>query len=166
MTDSLLTSTDIEEALSRVYVQAVAAFAGYVTEARSFDRDGVDLGVKAGEPMYPAVDLQLKATVNLGETRDGHFHYPLKIQNFESLHVPTQTPRLLVVLDLPRDQAQWLTVTADELVLRRSACWLNLSGHDETKNRSSITVHIPEQNLFNVDNLRMLMEQSRQGSIQ
>ena len=166
MTDSLLTSTDIEEALSRVYVQAVAAFAGYVTEARSFDRDGVDLGVKAGEPMCPAVDLQLKATVNLGETRDGHFHYALKIQNFEWLRVPSQTPHLLVVLDLPRDQAQWLTVTADELVLRRSACWLNLSGQDETKNRSSITVHIPEQNLFNVDNLRMLMEQSRQGSIQ
>ena len=78
---------------------------------------GSTLGVKAGEPMCPAVDLQLKATVNLGETRDGHFHYPLKIQNFESLRVPTQTPRLLVVLDLPKDQAQWLTVTADALGL-------------------------------------------------
>ena len=49
---------------------------------------------------------------------------------------------------------------------KRSAYWLNLRGHDETENTSSITVHIPEQNLFNVDNLRMLMEQSRKGNIQ
>ena len=49
---------------------------------------------------------------------------------------------------------------------KRSAYWPNLRGHDETENTSSITVHIPEQNLFNVDNLRMLMEQSRKGNIQ
>ena len=42
----------------------------------------------------------------------------------------------------------------------------NFREHDETEIKSSITVHIPEQNLFNVDNLRMLMEQSRKGSIQ
>ena len=166
MTDSLLTDADIEEALSRVYVQAVAAMAGYVTEERLFDRDGVDLAIKAGEPMYPAIDLQLKATVNLGKKRNGYYRYPLKIRNFELLRISTQTPRLLVLLDLPKDQSQWLTITPDELVLRRSAYWLNLRRHDETKNRSSITVHIPEQNLFNVDNLHMLIEQSRQGSIQ
>ena len=79
---------------------------------------------------------------------------------------PSQTPRLLVVLGLPRDRTKWLTITAEELILRRSAYWLNLRRHDETENKSSITVHIPEQNLFNVDNLRMLMEQSRKGSIQ
>lgn len=49
---------------------------------------------------------------------------------------------------------------------KRSAYWLDLRGHDETENTSSSTVHIPEQNLFNVDNLFELMEQSRKGSIQ
>ena len=165
MTDSLLTSSDIEEELSRLYVQAVASIAGYITETRSIDRDGVDLAIKAGQPMFPALDLQLKATVNLGETRDGYFRYRLKIRNFELLRIPSQTPRLLVLLDLPKDRTKWLTISADELTLRRSAYWLNLRGHDETENRSSITVHIPEQNLFNVDSLRMLMEQSRKGSI-
>ncbi|MXZ21805.1 MAG: DUF4365 domain-containing protein [Caldilineaceae bacterium SB0665_bin_25] len=93
MTDSLLASTDIEEALSRVYVQAVAARAGYTTADYSQDRDGIDILIRAG------------------------------------------------------------------------AYWLNLRGRDETTNKSSITVHIPEQNLFNVDNLRLLMEQSWKGSI-
>ena len=116
--------------------------------------------------MRPAIGIQLKATINLGNPSNGFFHYPLRSANRNLLCFPSQTPRLLVVLDLPRDQAMWLTITTRELILRRRAYWLNLRGHDETDNESSITVHIPEQNLFNVDNLRMLMEQSRQGSIQ
>ena len=166
MTDSLLTSTDIEEELSRAYVQAVAARAGYTTAHYSKDRDGIDMLIRAGGKMRPAIDIQLKATINLGNPSNGFFHYPLRSVNHNLLCFPSQTPRLLVVLDLPRDQAMWLTVTTGELILRRRAYWLNLRGHDETDNESSITVLIPEQNLFNVDNLRMLMEQSRQGSIQ
>lgn len=166
MTDSLLALTDIEEELSRAYVQAVAARAGYTTAHYSQDRDGIDILIQAGGDMRPAIALQLKATINLGNTSNGFFRFPLKSENHNLLCFPSQTPRLLVVLDLPRNQTEWLTITADELTLRRRAYWLNLRGHDETENKSSITVHIPEQNLFNVDNLRMLMEQSRKGNIQ
>ena len=166
MTDSLLAPTDIEEALSRVYVQAVAARAGYTTADYSQDRDGIDILIRAGGKMRPAIDIQLKATINLGNPSNGFFHYPLRSENHNLLRGPSQTPRLLVVFGLPRDRTKWLTITAEELVLRRSAYWLNLRGHDETENKTSITVHIPEQNLFNVDNLRMLMEQSRKGNIQ
>ena len=63
--DSLLTAADREEALSRVYARAVAASAGYVTADPDFDRDGVDLRIQSGGAMRPALDLQLKATVNL-----------------------------------------------------------------------------------------------------
>ena len=122
--------------------------------------------IQAGGEMRPAIALQLKATINLGKPSAGFFHYALRSENYNLLCGPSQTPRLLVVLDLPRDQAQWLTTTPDELVLRRSAYWPNLTGHDGTENRSSVTVLVPEQNLFNVDNLRMLMEQSREGKIQ
>ena len=48
MTDVLLTIPDQEEALSRVYAQAVAARAGYLTANYDFDRDGVDLRIQAG----------------------------------------------------------------------------------------------------------------------
>ncbi|MCY3994370.1 MAG: DUF4365 domain-containing protein [Caldilineaceae bacterium] len=166
MTDGLFTDNDIEEALSRVYVQAVAARAGYSTADYSLDRDGVDILIQAGGMMRPAIALQLKATINLGKPSEGFFHYRLRAKNYNLLCEPTQTPRLLVVLNLPRDQAQWLTVTPDALVLRRSAYWLSLTGHDGTENRSSVTVLIPEQNLFNVDNLQTLMEQSREGRIE
>lgn len=166
MTDSLLTAPDREEALSRAYAYAVAAWTGYATSIPDPDRDGVDLRIQAGGAMRPALDFQLKATVNLGEPHEGYFHFSLKRRNYDLLRLPTQTPRLLVVLDLPRDEQRWMTITADELILRRSAYWLNLKGFEESDNQSSVTVRIPTGNLFTVESLRALMDQSRGGTIQ
>ena len=89
----------------------------------------------------------------------------LKRRNYDLLRQETQTPRLLVVLELPSDEDRWITITADELILRRRAYWLNLKGFDETENRSTVTVRIPMRNVFDVDSLRSLMEQSRRGNI-
>ena len=166
MTDSLLTNPDREEALSRAYAHAVAAQAGYVTAVYEQDRDGVDMRIQAGGDMRPALELQLKATVNLGGPDDyGYLHFPLRLRNYNLLRIETQTPRLLVVLDLPEEE-QWMSITSDELVLRRRAYWLSLRGCHGTRNRSTVTVNIPASNLFNVDNLHDLMEQSRSGRIQ
>ena len=78
----------------------------------------------------------------------------------------SQTPCLLVVLDLPRDRSQWMTVTEDELVIRRRAYWLNLRGWDVTANDTSVSVRIPKRNVFDVAGLQALIEQSRTGRIQ
>lgn len=165
MADALLTDQDREEALSLVYVRAVAAYAGYVTAECDFDRDGVDLRIHAGGAMRPALDLQLKATVNLAESQDRRYGFRLQRRNYDLLRDETQTPRLLVVLDLPNDETQWMTITTEELVLRRCAYWLSLKGYAETDNSSSVTVYIPKQNVFDVEGLRVLMERSRQGGI-
>lgn len=164
--DALLTTADKEDALSRAYAHAVAARAGYTTAWLDFDRDGVDLQINAGGPMRPSLGVQLKATINLGSPHNGYFRFPLKINNYESLRRDTQVPRVLVVLDLPRDQSQWMTITPDELVLRRSAYWMSLRGYGESANQTSVTVYIPENQLFDVDGLRRLMEQSRNRNVQ
>ncbi len=115
--------------------------------------------------MRPALDLQLKATVNLAEPQDGHFHFPLKRRNYDLLIAETQTPRLLMVLDLPSNEDDWMTISRESLILRRRAFWLNLKGSPNTTNVSSVTVRIPETNVFDVGNLQELMEQSRTGTI-
>ena len=166
MSDALLGSQDREEALSRVYARAVAAVAGYLTAEPDFDRDGVDLRIHAGGAMRPALDLQLKATVNLRVSADGDLRFPLPRRNYDLLRLETQTPRLLVVLDLPSDPSRWVTIADNKLVLRHRAYWLNLRGYEATDNASSVTVRITRQNLSNVENLRTLMEQSRGGIIQ
>ena len=165
MTDQLLTIPDQQEALSRVYAHAVAARAGYDTATPVLDRDSVDLTVHAGGAMRPALDFQLKATTTLGEPRDGYVRFRLKVKNYDDLIEETQTPRLLMVLDLPSERDEWLTIADECLVLRRRAYWLSLAGRPETANTESVTVNIPITNRFDVASLRNLMDQSREGRI-
>ena len=164
-TDRLLTTNDQKERLSMVYVLAIVARAGYTTAVDDLDRDGVDLRIQAGGAMRPALDLQLKATINLRQAGDESFRFPLPVRNYDLLRIRTQTPRLLVVLDLPRDEQQWLTITEDELIIRHRAYWCNLVGEEEKATRKSVTVPIPRKNLFDVAGLQDLMERSRTGVI-
>ena len=54
--------------------------------------------------MRPAIEFQLKATINLSDPDDGYVRFPLRRRNYDLLIVDTQTPRLLMVLDLPSDE--------------------------------------------------------------
>ena len=115
--------------------------------------------------MRPALDLQLKATVNLDTTADEHCRFPLKRRNYDLLREETQVPRLLIVLELPRSKDEWITISDNELILRRRAFWLSLKDLEESNNRTSVTVHIPKGNVFHIESLRALMDQSREGRI-
>ena len=164
-TNRLLTTNDQKERLSMAYAHAVAAWAGYTTATYDLDRDGVDLRIQAGGDMRPARELQMKATINLRQADAESFSFDLPVHNYNLLRKPTQTPQLLVVLDLPRDEQQWLTITEDELIIRHRAYWLNLLGAEKTANRASVTVPIPRENRFDVQGLQDLMAQSCTGVI-
>jgi Domain of unknown function (DUF4365) len=163
--DALLSSTDREEAISRAYVAAVTAGAGYVMASMDFDRDVVDIGIRAGGDFRPSIDAQLKATINLGSAENGIFRFPLKRRNYDLLRIETMSPRILVVVDLPRDEAEWLIVTPEQLVLRRCAYWASLNGLPETQNTDTVTVSIEDRNRFDVEGLRGLMVRARTGAI-
>jgi hypothetical protein len=163
--DTLLHDDDVESALSIAYVHAIAAHAGYTCgEPPGPDRDSVDIQIAAGGAMRPKLDLQLKATTLLADAGDS-FSYKLKIKNYNDLRIETQTPRLLVVLDLPRNREEWLRVTVEELIIRRAAYWISLRGRPNVDNSASVTIRLPKQNIFDVSALGALMEQSRQGRI-
>ncbi|EGE59551.1 UNVERIFIED_ORG: hypothetical protein GGI63_004018 [Rhizobium esperanzae] len=164
MTDSLLADTDIEEGVSKAYVHAVAVSAGYVTALKDFDRDGVDVTIEAGSVFRPKIDVQLKSTINLPLV-DGKFSLPLKARNYNLLTIKTQTPRLLVVMHLPKEKLEWINMHPEQLVLRNCAYWHVLEGMAETTNSTSVTVHVPQENRFNKDTLVELMEKSRSGSL-
>lgn len=162
MTETLLTMADQKERLSLVYVNALAARAGFVTFVREVDRDSVDLCIEAGGGQRPKLDLQLKASANLDQPVGGFVRFRISRKNYDDLRVETQTPRLLVVLELPSDEALWMTVTAEELVLRRRAYWLSLQQAGDT-DQQTVTVRIPERNVFDVEGLKALMERSGKG---
>ncbi len=116
--------------------------------------------------MLPSLDAQLKATINLGNVKkDGTFRFPLKRRNYDLLICATSVPRILVVYDMPDEEAHWMSVTAEQMVLKRSAYWVSLRGLKETENTDSVTVSIPALNRFDVHGLRKLMDMARSGVI-
>ena len=166
MVDALLTPEFRQEALSKAYIHAVASMAGYTTAVYEQDLDGVDVRIQAGGDMRPAIEIQAKATTLLGKPdAEGFFHFPLKVGNYAHLTIPTQTPRVLVVLDMPSEAEGWAVLTPDGLSLRRRAYWLDLKGCQPVENRQTVTVLIPQCQVFDLDGLRFLMERSREGSI-
>ncbi len=162
--DSLLAPTDVEEALSIAYVHAVAAAAGYVIALKNFDRDGIDVTVEAGGGFRPKVDAQVKASVNLSQSGDV-WKFPLKRRNYDHLILQTQTPRILVLLHLPANQADWINVDMDALVMRNCAFWVCMTGASATENSATITVDVPLANKFDVPGLKRLLELSRTGKL-
>ena len=100
--DGLLSKADRQEQLSKAYAHAIAARAGYTTAVFDPDRSGIDMQVRAGGWRNPSLDLQLKATINLRpRINRSEFSFRLKKSNYNQLREESQTPRLLVVLDMP-----------------------------------------------------------------
>jgi hypothetical protein len=84
--------------------------------------------------------------------------YPLKRKNYDELRLTgIHVPRLLVVVQIPESEEEWLRHNEDELALRRCGYWATLLGLPETVNTSRVTVRLPRVNVFDVAGLRSLM---------
>lgn len=138
---------------------------GYTVAVQDFDRDGVDVQIRAGGAMRPSLDIQLKATTHLGDGGDDEYQYPLRRRNYDLLRRQSLVPRILVVLDLPMDERQWISISTAELVLRRCAYWANIKGFPSTQNTSTVTIRIKKQNRFDTEGLKLLMDRARSGAI-
>ncbi|NLI28205.1 MAG: DUF4365 domain-containing protein [Acetobacter sp.] len=161
--DNLLANTDIESAVSELYVKAVAAKAGYETARPDFDRDSIDLLIRAGGRVRPQIDLQLKATMDLTKLKCGEkFSYQCDRRTYDNLRMPTINPRFLVVMELPRESEEWISLSASELTLKHCAYWVSLKGlNDLPAGQSSCSVHLPVVNRFDHISLQTLMESVR-----
>lgn len=159
----MMTREHRQEALSLAYVQAIAAHAG-VTLARPGHDYGIDLTLReVGEAHGQyldtgiALDVQLKSTTVATREPDG-VTFDLDARAYDLLRADAAgSPRVLVLLALPADEADWLSQTADELVLRHAAYWLSLRGQPASRNRRSVRVRIPGENLFTAVELGRIM---------
>jgi hypothetical protein len=160
---ALLSGNDQMEALSRAYVAAIAANAGYLMAVPDFDRDSIDVMLHAGGRMRPQIGIQLKATTGIAASVSS-FKYSLKIKNYEDLRAETQVPRILVVLAMPKQSTSWLNHNPKRLILKRCAYWKSLAGAESTPNQTAINIDIDTTQVFDVFALSALMEKSRTGS--
>ena len=154
-----------QEALSRAYVRAVAAQAG-VTCADLFQDYGADMilrDVAQREHNFvddgPQVDLQLKSTTR-AEVHEAEVSYDLDVRAYNWLRQQVYRPCILVLLVLPEDEAQWLSQSTEELVLRRCSYWLNLRGAVPTTNQRTIRIKLPRANVFSSAAVRRLLDEA------
>jgi hypothetical protein len=160
----LLTKNHRQEALSRAYIQAIAARAGMSCSFREFDY-GIDVtvhdirreGRRYAETGY-SLDIQAKSTTAAAVT-EAVIPYDLDAKNYDDLRDPdVGCPRLLVLLILPDEESQWTEQTEDQFLLRRAAYWISLKGREPSANNRTIRVVIPRTNLLTITALQTLMQ--------
>lgn len=165
MNDALLHAPDRKAELSFAYLGALCAYVGYTCQrGPQPDRGSVDATVRAAGTMNPQFDVQLKATA-VPDRKDDGLHFRLSANNYADLAEPERTsPILLVVLELPAREEDWLSCTERELALRRCAWWKSLRGAVQT-DQQTITITIPNEQRLVPDTLQHLMERVRGGSL-
>jgi hypothetical protein len=156
-----------QQELSFAYLQAVASAAGYATQRHDVDYDGVDLSVHAhggaGTVRSPRLDVQVKSQT-AGKPASFPWSYALEVDNYEKLR-PTDVmvPRVLVVVAMPKNVADWVKLTPHQLVLRHCGYWLSLKGAAPTTNTSNITVHIQSKQKLSPSELKAIMTRIGEG---
>ena len=89
--------------------------------------------------------------------------YALKVKNYNDLIEQNGDYLVLALLILPQDKEQWVTLTPENLILRRCVYWVNLQGKERSSNLEKVTVTIPKKNILNVDTLNLLFEKIAEG---
>ena len=162
-----LSEQDVESELSYAYLHAVAAHASMTCHSsnRHQDNAGIDATITAWGPFGTSLwrnevdmKIQLKSTIGILPIINEKMTYFLRGAN-QYADLITQrvaTPRFLVVLCLPQDRIEWLTIDHESLALKRCAYWVSLRGAQPSTNTSGQTIRIPCNQILDPTALRTL----------
>ena len=161
-----LSPPNIESELSYAYLHAVASKAGMSCREgnRHEDNNGIDAQLTAWLPyespnILTEVDIKVQIKATIAEPDDDGYNYKYRLiglNRYNDLRSETlSVTRILVVLFLPRDSAEWLNHTPEQLVFRRCAYWQSLRGAPEITADSSV-IKLPKAQVFSPDQLTQL----------
>lgn len=173
-----MTEEQIKEAISRHFVHLIASRRGFKCGDINPDH-GVDLAVRRAVPHSQngrtrylddgrCVDVQLKSTTESQLEHTNEFiKYDLEAKSYNDLVYRKNngaiTPLILVLLVLPDDPNNWLTVTDHQLVVRRSALWYRPPyGTPQTANTRTILIEIPAGNVVTLSFFNDLFQEAFQ----
>lgn len=161
MDDAILTDNDRKAELSFAYLAALAAYAGYTCQrGPQPDVASVDATIRSGDAGGTQFDVQLKATSSVPDQGADGLRFRLSKKNYNDLVADRMTPILLIVLELPPADAEWLECTFEHTALRRCGWWESLSERDPTEGKTK-TIVIPEERRIGASGLAPLMTEAR-----
>ena len=91
--------------------------------------------------------------------------YPLNLKNYNDLRINALVPRILVVVLVPENLADWLVQSEDELLMRHCGYWVSLRGLPETVNATTVTVELPRSNQFTVEAVVSMFQRISNGGL-
>jgi hypothetical protein len=163
----LLSENNVKSELGYAYLHAIAACAGLACEyaPRHADGDGVDAILRANEKFSPeskikrfTAEVQLKSTSSTPTEVNGHYSFGMRVAHYDKARcTDSLSPRLVVVLFLPKEREEWLVHSTEGLIAKRCAYWVSLYGAPMSTNRVAETIYIPKSNALSVEELRSLM---------
>jgi hypothetical protein len=160
----MLTRNQVESELSLAYLQAVAARVTFAVDVPHVDSDSVDAVISAKGRIdassirySPRIEVQLKATMQILAMSDDKIAYKMTLKNYDDLRVHTMIPRLLILLVLPPNEADWLKMELNQLILQGCAYYVSLKDLPASTNTSHQTIYIPMSNRLTPDVLKNLM---------
>ena len=164
-----ITLQHTQENLCLAHIYALAGMAGVNHLVRHVHDYGVDgqFAMVARRPDgrlamsgYP-LDFQAKATVNW-ELKEGSIVYDLEAKTYDDMvsRDASETTLMLILLCLPKSQAEWHEMTESATTIRHCCYWQILSG-DLCGNVSTKRIHIPATNLLAPDTLKELLASER-----
>lgn len=163
-----LPPTHLMSYLQSAYVDAVVAQAG--ATCTPYPKDyGLDARISeirlfpdgSHEPSGIGFDCQLKATSDLKES-DGHFKYRLEVRAYNILARLQSTLGILIVYKMPDKQDQWLKQSEKALCLKDCCYWLEIP-RTPTTNTSTVTVEIPQSQVFDEEAVSKLLSRANGG---
>ena len=167
----MMTDEHIKEAISLRYIELIAAYNGYNTSVQSNDY-GEDLSiVEVGYRIENGherrsntgreIKIQLKATTVNSIIETGNIiKYDLEAKNFNDLieRKDSAYPLILIVFILPKDKENWVSISNEELVVKKCAYWyFPENSETTTENTSTKRIEISKNNLFNTNTLTELI---------
>lgn len=161
--------TDKQEQLSLAVLHATCARAGFgfQVSGRIQDNWGWDAHADVKERLDPdsalfnfRIRFQLKATRQQLTHAKGRYSFPLEVRHYNEFRhdAGCDSPIYLVVFQMPDSEADWLSCSPEQLVLRRCLRWTSLRNAPapvET-DQQSITVYLPEKQVLTPEALRKL----------
>ena len=149
----------IKQELSRAYLRAVISRSGHDLTFTDPDYRGIDGTIE--NPSLSGVnriDFQLKSTT-VYSARVSTIEYDLRVEDFNTLIKDVEIPRILILFTMPVKDSEWLTLSADELCLRRCAYWVSLMGKPISTNKSTVRISLPKRNVFDRNGLGTVFAQ-------
>lgn len=150
------------------YINAIAAAAGCNIAGTPSIDEGVDLILSHRSDSHLQtgavyLELQLKSTSQFADQNTNHVSSNMRDDRYrEFISKNPSMDRIVVVMSLPSDPAEWLEATHDQLALRHCCYWVNLRGADPSS-AARPTFRAPKANIFDDVALCGIMQRIGQG---